>query len=151
MIKVVVDTNIVFSAILNSSGKIGKVLLNSRNIFHFVSCRYMQTEIDRHLNKLQTLTGLEPGELDVLIKLITARINLINEEFISRDSLLKAEELTRDVDFDDLLFVALTLELKSRLWTGDKKLIRGIGKKGFSQIVTTSELSEILDHIGKQI
>ena len=97
------------------------------------------------------MTGLEPGELDVLIKLITARINFIDEGFISRDSLLKAEELTRDVDFDDLLFVGLTLELKSRLWTGDKKLIRGIGKKGFSQIVTTSEFSDILDHIGKQI
>jgi predicted nucleic acid-binding protein len=83
--------------------------------------------------------------------LITARINLINEGFISSENLLKAEELTRNVDFNDLLFVGLTLELKSRLWTGDKKLIRGIGKKGFSQIVTTSELSDILDNIGKQI
>jgi len=151
MIKVVVDTNIVFSAILNSSGRIGKVLLNSRNVFHFVSCRYMQTEIDRHLIKLQTLTGLEPGELDELIHMITARINLINEGFISRENLLKAEELTRNVDFNDLLFVGLTLELKSRLWTGDKKLIRGIGKKGFTQIVTTSELSDILDNIGKKM
>ena len=151
MIKVIVDTNIVFSAIMNSSGRIGKVLLNSRNLFHFVSCRYMQTEIDRHLIKLQTLTGLGPSELDELINLIITRINLINEGFISRDNLLKAEELTRDVDFNDLLFVGLTLELKSRLWTGDKKLIRGISKKGFSQIVTTSELSDILDHIGKQI
>ena len=151
MIKVVVDTNIVFSAILNSSGRIGKVLLNSRNVFHFVSCKYMLTEIDRHLIKLQTLAGLEPDELNEMINLIISRINFINEGFISRENILKAEVLTRDVDFNDLLFVGLTMELNCRLWTGDKKLIRGIAKKGFNQIVTTSQLSDILDNIGKKI
>jgi predicted nucleic acid-binding protein len=65
--------------------------------------------------------------------------------------ILKAESLTKDVDFNDLLFVGLTLELKGRLWTGDKKLIRGITKKGFNKIVTTAELSDILDEVGNKI
>ncbi len=151
MIKVIVDTNVAFSAILNSSGRIGKVLLNSRGIFHFVSCKYMLTEIDRHVIKLQTLTGLEKVELSEIIRTITGRINLIGEEFISKANILKAEKIVKDVDFNDLLFVGLTLELKGRLWTGDKKLIRGISANGFNQIITTTELSNILDDIGRRI
>ena len=151
MTKVIVDTNIAFSAILNSSGRIGKVLLNSRGVFHFVSCKYMLTEIDRNRIKLQTLTGFEQVELNEIIGSITGRINFINEEFISKANLLKAETIVKDVDFNDLLFVGLTLELKGRLWTGDKKLIRGITANGFNQIFTTSQLSSILDEIGRKI
>ena len=151
MIKVIVDTNIAFSAILNSSGRIGKVLLNSRGVFHFVSCKYMLTEIDRNRIKLQTLTGFEQVELNEIISSITGRINLISEEFISKANLLKAEAIVKDVDFNDLLFVGLTLELKGRLWTGDKKLIRGIIANGFDQIFTTSQLSDMLDEIGRKI
>ena len=151
MIKVIVDTNIVFSAILNSSGRIGKVLLNSRGVFHFVSCNYMLTEIEKHKIKLQTLTGLEPADLNEIIRSITCRIHFVSEEFISKANILAAEPLVKDVDLNDLLFVALTLELKGRLWTGDKKLIQGIVAKGFENIITTSELSEILDDIGRKI
>lgn len=151
MIKVIVDTNIAFSAILNSSGRIGKVLFNSRDLFHFVSCKYMLTEIDRNRIKLQTLTGLEKVELNEIISSITGRINLISEEFISKANLLKAEAIVKDVDFNDLLFIGLTLELKGRLWTGDKKLIRGLTANGFNQFFTTSQLSSILDEIGRKI
>ena len=111
----------------------------------------MLTEIDRHLIKLQTLTGLELFELNEIINSITGRINLINEEFISKANILEAETLTKDVDFNDLLFIGLAIELKGRLWTGDKKLISGISKKGFNQFITTSELSNILDEIGRKI
>jgi len=40
--KVVVDTNIVFSAILNSNGKIGDLLLNSGKLIDFYSVDYMR-------------------------------------------------------------------------------------------------------------
>ena len=35
--KIVVDTNIFFSAILNTNGKIGDLLLNSDDVFQFYS------------------------------------------------------------------------------------------------------------------
>lgn len=138
MINVIVDTNIVFSAILNSSSRIGKVLLNSRGVFHFVSCKYIIAEIDSHLIKLQNLIGLELAELNEIINSITGRINLISEEFISKVNIIEAERLTTDVDYNDLLFIGLAIELKGRLWTGDKKLINGLAKKGFNQFVTTA-------------
>jgi len=36
--------------------------------------------------------------------------------------------------------VALTIELKAILWTGDKKLINGLVAKGFKSILSTQEL-----------
>jgi predicted nucleic acid-binding protein len=35
------------------------------------------------------------------------------------------------VDEKDSVFIALTLQLKARLWTGDIKLINGLTAKGF--------------------
>ena len=60
--KIVVDTNIVFSAILNSNGKIGDLLLNSGKYIDFYSSEYLRYEIENHDEKLskisrQLLTG----------------------------------------------------------------------------------------------
>jgi len=56
--KIIVDTNIVFSAILNSNSRIGKILLNSKGHFQFFSCNYLWIEIQRHRNKLFAGAGI---------------------------------------------------------------------------------------------
>ena len=40
--KVAVDTNIVFSAILNTNSKIGDILMNSESIFEFRRCNVFE-------------------------------------------------------------------------------------------------------------
>ncbi|MBN9352408.1 MAG: hypothetical protein J0H55_17150 [Chitinophagaceae bacterium] len=52
--KIIVDTNIVFSAMLNSNSRIGKILLNSKEHLQFFSCNYLQVEIHRHRNNVLT-------------------------------------------------------------------------------------------------
>lgn len=41
--RIIVDANIIFSAILNTNGKIGDLLLNSHNIFEFRFIVIMRT------------------------------------------------------------------------------------------------------------
>ena len=41
---------------------------------------------------------------------------------------------------DDLPFVALTIYLDGLLWTGDKKLLKGLAVKGFEKTISTEEL-----------
>ena len=53
----------------------------------------MLTEIEKHKIKLQTLTGLEPANLNEIIRSITCRINLVSEEFISKANIIKADVL----------------------------------------------------------
>ncbi len=61
--KIIVDTNIVFSTILNSNSRIGKIILNAKGHFQFFTCNYLRTEIQRHRNKLLKLTKLTENNL----------------------------------------------------------------------------------------
>jgi predicted nucleic acid-binding protein len=63
---------------------------------------------------------------------------------IEKDNWLEADRLTAGVDANDISFVALTLQKKAWLWTGDKKLIKHLRGLGFDNILTTAELYEIL-------
>ncbi len=145
--KIIVDTNIVFSGILNSSSKIGKILLNSKHHFKFCSCDYLRSEIRKHRGKLLKATGLSESDLDDLEMLIVSRIHFLNEGLIPDEQFVRAQKLVTDIDVNDIPFVALTEFLKGKLWTGDKKLITGLKSKEFKSLMTTSELSDLLDEL----
>jgi predicted nucleic acid-binding protein len=140
--KIVIDTNIVFSAILNSQSLIGQILLYSDKTIRFYSPRFLQTEIQNHISKIKRHTNLTDSEVFELIEIIYSKINFISEELIPKETLSIADELTKGVDFDDVIFVALTMHLKCKLWTGDKLLMKSLQQKGFKRFITTKELKE---------
>ena len=145
--KIIVDTNIVFSAILNSNSRIGKILLNSKEHFQFFTCNYLRTEIQRHRNKLLKLTKLTEDQLSELEDLLTQHITFIDERLIPQDLLIKTEIQLKAIDPDDTVFVALTKHLEGKLWTGDLQLYNGLKAKRFKNIILTSELSLLLDDL----
>ena len=145
--KIIVDTNIVFSAILNSNSRIGKILLNSKEHFQFFTCNYLRTEIQRHRNKLLKLTKLTEDQLSELEDLITQHITFIDERLIPQDLLIKTEIQLKTIDPEDTVFVALTKHLEGKLWTGDLQLYNGLKAKRFKNIILTSELSLLLDDL----
>jgi predicted nucleic acid-binding protein len=145
--RIIVDTNIVFSAILNSNSRIGKILLNSKEHFQFYSCNYLRTEIQRHRNKLLKLTKLTESKLAELEGLVTHNITFIDERLLPRELLLKTEILLKSIDPNDTPFVALTKHLEGRLWTGDMQLYKGLKSKRFKEIILTAELSLLLDDL----
>jgi len=57
--KIVVDTNIVFSGILNSNGTIGRLLIRHKPHFEFYACDFLNAELIKHRSKLIKLTGLK--------------------------------------------------------------------------------------------
>jgi predicted nucleic acid-binding protein len=61
--RIIVDTNLVFSAILNTKSTIGDLLLNSGHTFDFYSCYYLWTEINIHRDKLQKISKMTEKEL----------------------------------------------------------------------------------------
>lgn len=148
--KIVVDTNIVFSAILNSTSRIGKILINSKDYFQFYTCDFLRAELLKHRIKLLDLTKLSPQELEELEFLITKNITFINEGLLSERIIIATENLLTDIDLNDIPFVALTTQLKAKLWTGDKKLSLGLQAKRFKNIITTSQLSELLDDLERK-
>ena len=145
--RIIVDTNIVFSAILNTNSKMGKILLNSKGHFQFYSCNYLRTEIQRHRNKLLKFTKLTNEELSEIEGLITHNITFIDERLLPKELLLKTEILLEAIDPNDTPFVALTKHLEGKLWTGDMQLYNGLKSKRFKDIILTANLSLLLDEL----
>ncbi|HAQ20436.1 MAG TPA: nucleotide-binding protein [Prolixibacteraceae bacterium] len=141
--KIVVDTNIIFSALLNSTGTIGDLIFNSDKDFEFYSCIYMKHEIDKHWNKLKSISKLTDIQLQVARSELFKKINFINEELISEKQWLSAERIVKDIDIDDLDFVALSNFIKGYLWTGDKPLYNGLKEKNYKKVLNTKELEEL--------
>ena len=145
--KIIVDTNIVFSGILNSNSQIGKILINSNKHFEFYSCDFLKVEIQKHQEKLLKLTKLSREELNELEMLVTSNIKFLNEGLIPKRDFMEALDLLEGIDIKDTPFVALTNYLKGTLWTGDKVLLNGLKAKNFKNVIATSDLFVKLDEL----
>lgn len=140
---VVVDTNIIFSALLSPKGKIHDLLLNSEREFSFFAPVFLIEELDQHHSKLLKISGYTEDDVKFLKRALFHHIELIDPEIIKRESWIKGFEITSDVDEKDTPFVALAIDLQGSLWTGDKKLIEGLRSKGIEWTLTTEELDQI--------
>jgi predicted nucleic acid-binding protein len=146
---IIVDTNIVFSAILNTKSIIGDIILNSNKVFQFWSCHYLLGEINRHWDKLERISKLKSNELLESQRLIYKNINFIDEGQIPKKFRLKAYDLVNDIDLNDVVFVALNEYQKAILWTGDKALIDGLRQKGYDRIHATDEMIKLRNDLEK--
>lgn len=138
--KIVVDTNIIFSTLLNSNSTIADLLFNSEKHFEFYSCSYMRFEIKKHWERLKKISKLSDEQLQVSYTQVLTKIKFVNEEIIPVETWLASEEITKGIDIDDTDFVALTKFLKATLWTGDKVLYKSLKKIGFKKILNTTEI-----------
>ncbi len=138
--KIVVDSNIIFSALLRTHTTFGQVIFNSDGIFEFYSAQYMRTEIRRHWGKLLKISKLTDQQLDESYYTLLTKISFINEEIIPQKIWEESEKLVDRIDLDDTDFIALTRYLKGKLWTGDNVLRDGLKSRGFKSVMTTSEL-----------
>ena len=141
--KIVVDTNIVFSGLLSPNGTISDLLLNSSGMLEFYAPTYLFDELENHKEKLLKLAGYSENEFNFLRMNLFKKIDFIDLESIRESTWEKAIELSKNVDEFDAPFIALALELESPLWTGDKKLIAGLNIKGVDWIFPTEIITEI--------
>ena len=137
--KVVVDTNIMFSVLLKHKSKERDFLFLSEEI-EFFSCRFAIVELFKNKEKILKYSKLTENEILTIFYKLLKLINFYNEDLISPEILKKAFELCHDVDEKDTVFVALTMELGAYLWTGDKKLQEPLVSKGFNQFLFFDEL-----------
>jgi predicted nucleic acid-binding protein len=145
--KIVIDTNIVFSSILNPGSRIGKIILTSKKYFQFYSCDFLKAELLKHRSKLLKLTKLSSTQLEELEFLPTKNVIFINESLLPEKTIAATEKILVDIDLNDTPFVALAKHLKAKLWTGDKELASGLRSKNFIETLTTSQLLELLDKL----
>ncbi|MFN7119446.1 MAG: PIN domain-containing protein [Saprospiraceae bacterium] len=139
---IIVDTNIVFSAILNAQSNIGEILFNNNEKLEFYSSEYLREEIDRHRARILELAKTTETQVNEVIFQVYKQISFISDQQIPFSIWAASAPLVRDIDMDDLPFVALTTYLDGKLWTGDVKLLNGLRAKGYHNCITTEELLE---------
>jgi len=141
--KIIIDANIVFGGILNTKGKIGDLLINSKSKFELIAPNFLRAEIQKNYPKLMKLSGLTLQQIQESEFQICKNIIFISEEQIILSNWLIAEKLVADVDPNDIHYIAYSKQFKCKIWSGDKALRKGLAKKGFVNFVTTDERFEL--------
>lgn len=141
--KIIVDANIVFSGILNSNGKIGDLLINSTKYFRFIAPDFLRIEIDKHHPRLCKISGMNVEVVKEAQLQVCKDINFISEEQIKPGFWSAAEKIVADIDPKDTHYIAYSKQFRCKIWSGDKALMRGLSKKGFTNFITTEELFEL--------
>ena len=126
---VVVDTNLVFSALISKASKIRDILIESSTTFY--APNFLITEIYKHKDKILKNSKLTESEFYLYFNGIIESIEFIPLDLIGLDNRQKAYDLCKEIDAKDTPFIALAIELNIPLWTGDKKLKDGLRLKGY--------------------
>lgn len=127
---VVVDTNIVFSALRLQYSAIRDTITDGR--YRFYAPKFLIVEIFKHKEKLLKNNLQAEDDLYEYLNSLLQRITFVNEDTVSIGSYLEAYRLWKDVDEKDVPFVALAIELDCLLWTRDRPIIDGLVSKGFN-------------------
>lgn len=139
MTKIIVDSNIIFSAMLNLDSRIAQILINGGDLYDFYAPKYVRTEIWEHQDKLKKIAKLDNEEFIEVYELVLKNITILDHSIIPIEKYKKAAEICKRIDVDDTIFVAFSYFLKCKLWTGDKKLINGLLKEEKEMTISTAD------------
>ncbi len=136
---IIVDTNVVFSALMGQPSHFTDLLLGSD--YRFYVCELVIVELFNHKEKLKAASRLPEDQIVRVLYTLMRHLNLFKEDLIAPVNRQSAFLLCRDIDETDAPHVALTLELRGLLWTGDKALKAGLRRKGFKDFFEPSEFA----------
>lgn len=129
--RIIADTNKLFSASLSKNEKVAQTLFSDE--YDFIVPHFTMIELFKYKDKLILLTKKSEVEVLEILYHILLQVNFYNEKELSLSSRQLAYNLCKDIDPKDSVFVAFALELDAPLWTGDKKLKKGLLAKGFTR------------------
>ena len=136
---VITDSNIIVSALIRPEGTIAQIF-KSKSKIQFLAPDFLLTEIKNHLQEIEASSSLSKKELQNELAFLKQRIQFIAIPDIPKIYIAKAYEIVKDIDVDDVFFVALNRFKHHKIWTLDRILMNGLLKKGYNICVTTTQL-----------
>ncbi len=140
----IIDANLIFSSILNIDSGIARFIQNVE--YHKVKLyapELLKVEIAHHHDDILKATGLSSREINYVKDKIYGYIQFIDDQIIPFEEYVKAMRIVRDIDPDDVTFIALSNYLSETLWTGDAKLYHGLKAKGYTKVVNYQDIKKI--------
>ena len=119
--KLIVDTNIIFKALIKNS-KVRAILLSPNHQLYLPE--YAVEEVEKHMALLMKKTGLSEEEIRLALSIL-----LTNMQVVPSESILakwnEAEEIMKPIDTGDTPFIAASLSITcDGIWSDDKDLKR---------------------------
>lgn len=114
MTKLIVDSNIIFSAILNVNSRIGQILLTGESFYEFYAPKYLRSEIWEHKEKIKKIASLSNDDFFEVYELILKNVTILDHSIVPKENYLQAFELCENIDPADTAFVAFSLFLKCK-------------------------------------
>ncbi len=116
-----------------------KIILEYDGLFLFPS--YIFIEIQNHKKELLKKSGMSEYEFTRLTRLLLLKVVIVPHEVLVPFK-EKAIEIVKDIDLDDVLFVACALAYpNSIIWSDDQKL----KKQSVVRVINTREMLEFLE------
>ncbi|MFH1049875.1 MAG: PIN domain-containing protein [bacterium] len=128
---IVIDTNIVFSALLKNKSRFRDIIFSKENTL--IAPQNLLKEQMNKFDKILKFSKLERTDLFSLFFEFLSVIHFVDERVIPNETYLEAYSLCCDYDVTDTPFVAMAIHFDARLWTGDK-IKEHLTKKGFKNI-----------------
>ena len=135
--RLVIDTNILISALLKDSVTRELLLFPSMEL---LLPEYALEEIEAHKETISRRSGLSKNEVDIVLSILLENITIIPASEI-KPYLKKAQKIIGSIDPFDVPFVALALSVENDgVWSNDKhfKNITGI------KVWKTSDLLKLI-------
>ena len=134
---VVLDTNILFSALIRDSTT-RKLILEHEGIFLFPE--YIFEEAEKHKDEIFRKSDISAGEFNKLFALILRKVIIVPSEVLE-PYCQEAQEIVKDIDINDMFFVACALAYKgSIIWSNDS----GLKKQSRIKVINATEAMKLL-------
>ena len=135
--KIIIDSNILFSALIKDS-LTRRMILEYNGYFLFPY--FIFEEMEKHKGELPKKSEMSAEDFNLLLNLLLRTVMIVPTEVLFQYR-KEAYEIIKDIDPDDTIFIACALAYPdSVIWSDDKKL----KQQTHVRIINTAEMYEIL-------
>ena len=135
--KLVVDSNIIFSALIRKSTTRNIIL---SDVFDLHAPEYIFAEITKHKELLLRKSKMNEGDFIALLLLLQKHVHFVSKENYNK-KMAMAEDILREIDITDSPFLALAMALNCSIWSNDGHF----KKQDQVRVYATKELTNTID------
>ena len=134
---IIIDSNVLFSALIRNSIS-RRIILEYNGYFLFPI--FIFEEMEKHKKTLLKKSGMNAKDFNLLLNILLKKVMIVPTEVLYPYR-KEAYEIIKDIDPDDILFIACALAYPDNfIWSDDKKL----KQQSKIRIINTSEILCIL-------
>ncbi len=146
MLKVVVDANVLVSAIFSPEGPVADVFFEAYGRVELLTPEFIHEEMLAHAGRIAHERGTQVERIEAAVNKMLSRMRTVPLEMIPKTSRKQADALALDIDPKDVAYVALALSQEAVIWTLDRKLANGLARKDVRICIDTATMRNIVEH-----